>query len=265
VARVPSNSWRAKLQTPLVTLLLLVFLGYNARSQPNGRGGGWTVIGHLVTRDRNYWEGSRRGLVYNLYPIAWVVRERGGLRLAPFTEDRTMADSEAVASLLFTHGRSGLWSVTRDGSSVTFDLGFNRERFTRDERKRLRTLAAAFVRTSEGGAWAWQAPLFEHGDTDDSRIVWAGWLNNLLVFVAIVAMVYSLSWVPRWVRAYLVWRAELERWKRLQRADRMRGKCVMCGYDTRGLPGPRCPECGSELGGALTVENSLPAARTARG
>lgn len=232
--------WRS----PLVTLALVLFVIINAREQPNGRGRGWTVIGHLMTADDHYWEAPPLHRAVQLCPIAWVVRGPDGLRLAPFSEDRTMATSEAIASLQITRDRSGFWSVTRDNLRAEFHLGINADRFTADEREHLRTLAAAHVRTADGGTCAWQAPLFERGDTFDRRVVWLGWLNTIVVLLAFAAAYTTLAWVPRYFRMYVAWRAELDRWKQLVEADRMRDKCLMCGYDTRGLPGPRCPECG---------------------
>ena len=37
-------------------------------------------------------------------------------------------------------------------------------------------------------------------------------------------------------------RGPLRRWRR-----RRRGLCLNCGYNLRGLPEPRCPECGTEF------------------
>jgi hypothetical protein len=234
-------------KSPLVTLAILLFLIFNAHQQPNGRGRGWTVIGQLLTSDHHYREAPPHHIAVQLCPIAWVVRHHEGLRLAPFTEDRTMASSAAIASLQISHDRSGFWSVTRDNTRAEFHLGMNANLFTHEEREHLRTLAAAHVRTADGGACAWQAPLFERGDTVVRRVVWLGWLNTFAILGAAGALFATLGWVPGYCRMYLEWRAELVRWKQLTEADRTRDTCLTCGYDTRWLPGPRCPECGEML------------------
>lgn len=234
-------------RSPLVTFALLLFLILNAQHQPTGQGEGWSVVGSCLTPGSRYGADPAGAVTEELRPIAWIVRTRDGLRLAPFTEDRVMADSDGIASLRMTRDRSGFWSITRHTVSGAFDLGSRANDFTRAEREHLRTLAAAFVRVEEGGAFAWMAPWFERGDTVTHRIFWLGWLNNAAVIAALALMLASLGWVPRYFRMYVDWRLEVEQWKRWKEMDRVRNTCLHCGYDTRGLPGPRCPECGETV------------------
>lgn len=54
-------------------------------------------------------------------------------------------------------------------------------------------------------------------------------------------------WVPSlllltWGVYPFLFRPRYRRWREHQR--QRRGLCVSCGYDLRGLPEPRCPECG---------------------
>jgi hypothetical protein len=68
----------------------------------------------------------------------------------------------------------------------------------------------------------------------------ASWVV-FIVFPAWFLLLVSLLWplgacMIGWIR-------------RVQRSSRRKHhQCVRCGYDLRGSPGPRCPECGSENG-----------------
>lgn len=234
-------------QTPLVTFLLLLFLIFNARMQPHGRGGGWTFVGSFLAPGSRYDYERFPAFAENLFPIAWIVRTEQGLRLAPFSEDLVASECAGIASVRFRRDRSGLWSVTHDHASGEFDLGSRENEFTAAEREHLRTLAAAYLRTEEGGVLAWMAPWFERGDLVQRRFVWQGWLNNAAVVVAVVMLVVSMAWVPGYVERYLAWRAEVERWRQWKWTDRFKVECWKCGYDTRGLPGKVCPECGERV------------------
>ncbi len=239
--------WIRGFSHPLVTLALALFLIFDARQMPNGRNGEWSYVGTLLTADHHYFDAPPGPVVEEVCPIAWVVREAGGLRLAPFSEDRTMADSDAIAYVRVRRDRSGFWSVVEDVTWSTFDLGPWEKGFFKYEVDRVRAMAATFVLDQDDGSHAWQAPLIAGGDTVVRRVNWLGYANNVVVLVAAALCLWSLGWVPGYCRMYLEWRIQMERLKHVKEADRMRNKCLRCGYDTRGLPGPLCPECGEVI------------------
>ena len=49
-------------------------------------------------------------------------------------------------------------------------------------------------------------------------------------------------WIPAVLLAAYPGLVSVRRWRR-----RKRGLCLKCGYDLRGSPGPRCPECGEAI------------------
>jgi len=59
--------------------------------------------------------------------------------------------------------------------------------------------------------------------------VWLGFGVNTLIYAALAAVVLE---IPR---------------RRRRRWRRIRGKCVHCGYDVRGVLHDRCPECGKTI------------------
>jgi hypothetical protein len=72
------------------------------------------------------------------------------------------------------------------------------------------------------------------------RVLWLGYLHNILAILIVLALGYSLCSFPEWGR----WIGTNR--KRQARAL-ARNQCPACGYDITGLPKPICPECGSRL------------------
>ena len=50
------------------------------------------------------------------------------------------------------------------------------------------------------------------------------------------------------LQAMSVWAGQVPRWVWVRLRSRPSGVCLGCGYDMRGLPTQRCPECGWERG-----------------
>ena len=72
------------------------------------------------------------------------------------------------------------------------------------------------------------------GERNFTRVIWSGVRTNLTWLLAVAAFVYSLRWFP-------------ERRSARRRELLDRHLCPRCGYSTRGLPEPKCPECGETL------------------
>lgn len=105
-------------------------------------------------------------------------------------------------------------------------------------------------RTVSNWAWVWRAGRFS---TEQIR------QSNLRARRRVTPspppppMIYlSLVRTPAWVPVcLLLWppaRAAIR--AQIVRRRRRRGECAACGYSLRGLPEPRCPECGTAIGPA---------------
>ncbi len=75
--------------------------------------------------------------------------------------------------------------------------------------------------------------------------------------------IYTPSWMPLVLIAACPTLLFARGWLRRRSAleHQLRGRCVRCGYDTTGLPSPRCPECGTAIepprGGPLGVKGRM--------
>jgi hypothetical protein len=55
-----------------------------------------------------------------------------------------------------------------------------------------------------------------------------------------------VTWLVLAVLQYAAIGYYLDR-RQLRRRRVREGRCLRCGYDLRGSPGPRCPECGTQF------------------
>jgi hypothetical protein len=89
------------------------------------------------------------------------------------------------------------------------------------------------------GPEEWRRGVFHHGGRGFTLIV-ETWFA-----VALFGIWPFLALVRYGIRIYR------RRWRRLH------GRCVRCGHNLTGLPGPRCPECGTLLVPAIAREGSM--------
>lgn len=81
----------------------------------------------------------------------------------------------------------------------------------------------------------------------DWALLFSFWLTSLVTFAGITAF-YWPGWVIAAVAGGMLGIAALVLARRFNRISLERdGLCPVCAYDVRGLPEPRCPECGTRL------------------
>lgn len=126
--------------------------------------------------------------------------------------------------------RAGLWALTREQRLDEVRLEpMERGGFDAVDAGRVRALLA-----SHGYRGAPDGP----ADQSASRVLWWGYVHNIVSAAVLAALAWSLGWVrdvPGWVR-------------RRRAARRVaRGVCPRCAYPLRGLEDGVCPECGAAV------------------
>jgi hypothetical protein len=181
----------------------------------------------------------RRAPMFEFYPgntCASVVRTPEGDIICsfgsvpdPWTEADVWATvtwsrhHRAIDGLVFTCRRwywrhlSGWRSPSDAGVQVAL---------TDTEIDRLRPKIVAYLKT--GGNWHGVADEFLQHDFNKSGLYWPGIVGNGAIYSILITPVLFVLW----------WYFALKRERRLRH-----GKCPRCGYQIRGLPEHRCPEC----------------------
>lgn len=220
------SAWHAPVmlvwRTPIVSILLAIVLLADASAQPYG-----TAAYGLMS--------SLGGRTHCVFPRT-VVQDAAGWRMPDDNDYVAYSLKPELRSALVIRRRGvfGVWAPTTRWLEV---------RCMPDA-----TLTAADTTAIIDIATAdWeQAGVFSASDGLAVRRggglarlpVSGGYWHNAGAFLGIGALVVSLGWVgPAFQRA-------------TDRSGRRlaSGICPRCQYDLRGLPTPRCPECGEEFG-----------------
>lgn len=192
-----------------------------------------TVVGRLI-----HFRPQRATGIHG-FVSAEIHRVGDGLVLVRHGEE-TPQDSRSVVYINYLPSRpeySGFWAATR--SRVRHRLSPLLGEVGPGEEPAVRALFADYLLTAEGGKLASEAPLIRSGDTVTEEVLVSGYVHDAVSLVVFAGLVYSLVTVRSWP---VVVEARKQRRERAMRD----GWCPNCGYDTRGLQGRTCPECGKD-------------------
>lgn len=179
--------------------------------------------------------------------MSYGVREHTGLRLIDPDNDswdeamKLLAERpDDVIMFTFRDGswEKGLWALSSRTTRTHFEFVPMGADFTAEEKATLRRLIVEQVLLPRELIEPSIAPSLMVSDLESEETIWLARAHNFLALLAVLALLYSLRWVPcapSWLRE-----------RRIDRALR-HGRCPNCGYDILGLPGFTCPECGKPI------------------
>lgn len=176
--------------------------------------------------------------------LAWVYRDGAGWRFdaspGPGEED----GSACTVVVLFEHGSFGRPYPTEVGLRSTRAIMHCRERMTVDEAQSIYTAAMEWAAHSDDPVDVFLAGYLRSEHTSETYPVRWGVARNTGAIALAGAGIAGGVWaLTAFVLAMSVWRAALLR-RRHERELLKATQCPACGYDLRGLPEKRCPECG---------------------
>ncbi len=215
--------WRGVTTPWLATVWLLALMGLLGIATSSRD----TFIGSRVSRD------SR--VCYSQYPTT-VFAVNGGYVAADsetLESDRLEAEAEVVGWVTYAPRwyQEGLWMPTALVRGEVFRFSLLDEDLRDDPSIR----AAVFDCLQTSGSAGTLDPRHRTAGFRQSRVLWWGYAGNMASVFVCCALVGSARRLPE---------SLVDR-----RASRIAaGLCPRCGYSIVGLPEPRCPECGEQVG-----------------
>jgi hypothetical protein len=228
-------SWR---RTPVVAALLLFLLlrqvsRIPAQADPNLGACAACPSGTLAGTSRHH------------YAICYLVFDGVRVGAASLMDDGAFERRIGVAYLVETRVLSGGWAATTETVGGEFEIHWRGGGPALEDREILRGTCARFAARDSDEYMFLRVGEFWARDSIADRTIWKGYLENAGVGLLALVLGDSLLGVGAWWRAIQEW----DRRKRERVAAeeaRRRGLCRRCGYSLEGLPGRRCPECGTE-------------------
>lgn len=245
VSRFLSAWWRS----PIVLLVGCCLLVRDCHNQ-RGLVGGVLQIQGLESLFTNrgmseptyvqYGVQSASGSPVPTVPIA-IYQVNGGVFHARWQDDRSQLPDGAtlLSGCRFNPAstwRTGLWAMTSEHIGVSLE---SPSRITTGQNRQiLAAILGVLASDDRAGAYWVERRLLSTGVMKSSRVLWAGYVHNGVVSMAIVWIAVAVASYANDGRRWLV------AWRR-----RSRGGCLSCGYNLAGIR-DRCPECGRALGGS---------------
>lgn len=126
----------------------------------------------------------------------------------------------------------GVWAITRQHWNPAIIITSGIRTLTADETERVRNEFADIVQREQWSPIEGYAELVRANASPGQRIVWGGYVHNVLSAMMAVATILSFGWVR-------------DRWRERGETFAMeKGLCPACRYDLRGEMSGGCPECG---------------------
>jgi|GEM_PF-6985144 len=226
-------TFRRRVQRPWLSLALLAMLLLEVPLRVFGD------VGVPAPTTASNWLRSRGVPIHHTHSLSlYFVRENGGgvapPTLVPLFRDGESADrmtkavterpGDVLAVILSGRERSGLWVSAYETRPVTMQWldGGAVDDATRGQ------AAESLAREFEGAGDVDAAAELREHPRGTKRVLWRGVAYNAIWAGVVAAIVFSLGWLPAWVRT----------------CRRQPWQCPRCGYDLRGIASATCPECG---------------------
>ncbi|MCH8825221.1 MAG: hypothetical protein IH984_17130 [Planctomycetes bacterium] len=213
------------IQKPVVSVLFGVALFLDACSLGQG-----STVGSIITQPLP----RQCGGYYSTFAI--IVE---GVQGAELMDQESVSDfnldEEKVIGFASCYPRpsySGWWAITEQTHNATLRVLSQTRSFTLQEQQRLPQQFAELIEKNEWYLNAEYVDKLRSGGGKLRRILWSGYIHNVVATFLATAFLFSFGWLPKRIAS-----------NRREQAQSS-GLCPECRYDLQGLAEEGCPECG---------------------